>query len=89
MVLSDLYVIALTYYKDFQHIVLSIFIKAQNLPALCSILYQHSPYGLVLIQDKSSGCFLESIHNSIIEPNAVSFMFIVNQSIYLSHPIAS
>ena len=34
-----------------------------KLPAFCSIMYKHSPYVLVLIPDKPSGCTLKSIHN--------------------------
>ena len=32
-------------------------------PVLCPILYKHSPYDLMLIQDKSSGYVLGSLHN--------------------------
>ena len=53
--------------KDFQYLVLSLFISHNATtprPSLCLILYKQSPYQLVLIQaDESSGCAVGSIHN--------------------------
>ena len=57
----------LCYYKDLQYFVMS-FVNLYGRkipPALGPISYnvKHSPYGLVLIQDKSWGFALGSIHN--------------------------
>ena len=49
--------------KDFQYLVLSSFISHNTRPSLCLISYKQLPYELVLIQDKSSGCAVGSIHN--------------------------